>query len=74
MVVIVVLLYAAVASFELWLWPERPWKKVLLYLAVFAAAGTLAALLAINPDLKVPEPVGFLQQLIKKWWSGGGGA
>ena len=33
MVGLVILAYVAVAAFELYLWAERPWKKVVVYLA-----------------------------------------
>ncbi|MGI6693611.1 MAG: hypothetical protein ACOX46_07425 [Limnochordia bacterium] len=72
MVGLVILVYAAVAAFELWLWAERPWQKVLLYLVLFAGATTLAVLLVLNPDLKVPEPLGFLEKLLKRLWQKGG--
>lgn len=72
MVGLVILAYVAMAAFELYLWAERPWKKVVVYLAFFAAAGTLAALLTLNKYLKVPEPLGALQRWIAKLWQGGG--
>lgn len=74
MVAVVILAYVAVAAFELWLWKERTWKKVLLYLVLFAAAGTLAVLIILDNDLKVPEPIGFVQKLFKRLWQGGGGS
>lgn len=73
MAVMVVLVYAAVAAFELWLWDERPWKKVVLYLVLFTGAATLAALIMVDNELAVPEPVGYLKGLVKKLWQGGGG-
>ena len=73
MVVVVTLAYAAVAALEIWLWAERPWQKVLLYLVLIAAGAVLAALLLRDSDLKVPEPVGFVTRLIKRLWEGGGG-
>lgn len=74
MVAVVILAYVAVAAFELWQWKERTWKKVLLYLVLSAAAGTLAVLIILDNDLKVPEPIGFVQKLFKRLWQGGGGS
>ncbi|HHW72569.1 MAG TPA: hypothetical protein GX393_05000 [Firmicutes bacterium] len=72
MFVLVILVYGAVAALELWLWAERPWKKVLIYLLLTAAAAALASLIVVYGKLPVPEPIGFLGKLFKQWWQGGG--
>mgnify|MGYP000915477263 CR=1 FL=1 len=72
MVVLVILGYAVVAAFELWLWSERPWRQIVAYLGALLAAAALSVLIVSGWEVPVPQPLGMFLHWVSKLWSGGG--
>lgn len=68
MILLIVFGYVVVGTVELFLWKERRWQNVLVYLLLLAAAATLSVLLTIDSRLPVPEPFGALQNWLQKLW------
>ena len=72
MILLLLLGYVVIGATEIWLWSERPWKKVLAYLCTLMAGATLSVLVMSNWELPLPQPLRMLGNWLEKLWSGGG--
>jgi len=72
MIILLVLGYVVVGAFELYLWSDRPWKKVLAYLCTLTIAVALTVIVVSSWQVPVPQPLRLLENWVKELWAGGG--
>lgn len=60
MVVFIAVGFIAVGVLELSLWPERPFRKVAVYLFLLALMAAFSLLVTLNINLPVPSPIDWL--------------
>ncbi|HKM42816.1 MAG TPA: hypothetical protein VJZ70_02385 [Limnochordia bacterium] len=72
MVGVIILGFMLIGGIELYLWPQRAWKEVSVYVVLLGGVTALAVLIYLIPDLPVPTPFGFVWEMLMKLWQGGG--
>ncbi len=71
MIAVIIFAFLLVGAIELYFWPERAWKEILVYVLLLGLVTTMAVLIHLIPDLPVPEPFAFLEKLLLRLWQGG---
>lgn len=71
MAAVIVLGFIMIGAVEIYFWPKRDLKQVLVYLILLVFAATLSVLVLLYSNLAIPEPLVALVDWLKKIWPGG---